>query len=1454
MAGEKSTSSWIRQQSNAFRSFLGSESEAPHSLNVLLERCGLTYLGCSCTKEAFWGTFDTHPSRVVVLYLDVGEDGEAEVLVPAPDDTGLFCIDGQRYFAPVQRLVGDKESGESGHKKTVEYRRIDHVLWDVWTRRLQKGLGAPWLLDTGDILDWPGLCSKLVEAGPNASTSPGRRVWDMLPSDVKQEVSVVAKGRMEEALKPRVLDALNGVLDARELYEEGSFQGVALPQDAERLLKRDRESLWLTQVRRLNRRLLEATYPELIAKSRPKSQTYQEHLESWTGEGKPRESLRCLRRLFADVFARPSRSSECLLSPLDGNAWAAVAAVTQVKTLSVTKADGEEEWEPGGTNYTGLRATTMFGAEVRQPEPGLDPFHTPESENIGLIRHLGYGVRVSDDRTLESEDDGPSMGVLSRCIPYLCHDDPRRVLMGCNFLAQAQAVEGAERPHVRTKFEAELLGALPDESQPPPMGRNLRVGFMFWQGLNYEDAIVVSKSAALKLAMREIRTVSVPIPSFVTFDDRDDGEFEKGLRRPETLVREGDLLAKVVYSPMRLGLRLKGLPDEVKRDIEPFTHSIPYADYNLRSPCTGKIINRAETYLVEAGAPSAPRYRARVDFTIEIERPLQVGDKLANRHGNKGVVSAIVPDDQMPTTDGEPLEVLFNPIGVINRGNYGQLVEAIASTRDGAPSKRIVPELDAWQMNGELVYSEAKIPGAPDRCIQAVTGFNYILRLPHHAADKIHACGDGPYSRVTGQPPRGIAQKYGEMEMWALQAHGATHILEELCQERSRKKARGPQQAIIDWLAALGCVTSEADGEITLGMADLDEKPKGGIDLFDVEVDCAADPACEASKKSTKAQHLLPQVTAKRRLSSEPFFRLSGSSGVHIDFYHKKHRNELGLPYRYLPVLPPCYRLSPTGRGDHPLTKAYEEVVKLLWRWRCYRDSDPSALATEDDVDEGDGSSRRPNPEDIDRAVKRVAELLLDASDGKHGAIRRIGLCRRLTFSSRLVIVPDPCLPPDTVSVPWDVARVLFRRWLEKPIEKGRYGEDILNCAQDKIEQKQWQALESAANNALKNEWVLVNRNPSLHRYSILAFHPRVHFDGQVLKIPPLVTGPFGADFDGDQMTVVPLFTMAAKDEAKGLSICQHLWSCADGSLIPAPSKDFLLGLWLAMNDDTSLAELKTHLGECSLPTIERSDDGAVQAVSDCLRSVVGAKGDVGRALHELMKASMRALEEVECHSAYGSVNAMKAFYAHQIESGAAKDKVEEDCTIVNGICAGQLGDLARERIDIMIKAKVAIGDFGGFLRRLYYRFRSDAGQGAAFTGDMQNALVSAQSITERATQRALSPKSGSAPLEFGEFCRAVEACIASDGKLDDLDEFTQLCKMLGFGECDMRRHLNNLRQALLPEVEESSLVSLLYQPRNGLEKVLGDLFKTPRDGETRSDGKELRVTDGDPRVALFLM
>ena len=346
------------------------------------------------------------------------------------------------------------------------------------------------------------------------------------------------------------------------------------------------------------------------------------------------------------------------------------------------------------------------------------------------------------------------------------------------------------------------------------LGKNLLIGFMTWEGYNYEDAIILNE----RLIMEDVLT-SIHIeeyeseardtklgPEEITRDIPNVGEDalkdldEEGIIRIGAEVNASDILVGKVTPKGETELTaeerlLRAIFGEKAREVRDTSLRVPHGE-------TGIVVD-VKIFSRENGDELPPGVNKLVRCYIATKRKINVGDKMAGRHGNKGVISRILPEEDMPFMEnGQSLQVMLNPLGVPSRMNVGQVLEVhlgLAAKRkdwyiatpvfDGAGEKDIIQLLDdvGIDKSGKLTLRDGRTGETFDNPV--TVGYMYMLKLHHLVDDKIHARSTGPYSLVTQQPLGGKAQfggqRFGEMEVWALEAYGAAYTLQEILTVKS---------------------------------------------------------------------------------------------------------------------------------------------------------------------------------------------------------------------------------------------------------------------------------------------------------------------------------------------------------------------------------------------------------------------------------------------------------------------------------------------------------------------------------------------------------------------------------------------------------------------------------------------------------------------------------------------
>jgi len=346
------------------------------------------------------------------------------------------------------------------------------------------------------------------------------------------------------------------------------------------------------------------------------------------------------------------------------------------------------------------------------------------------------------------------------------------------------------------------------------LGKNLLIGFMTWEGYNYEDAIVLNEKLLMndvltslhiveyeaeardtKLGAEEI-TRDIPNVGDDALKDLD----EEGIVRVGAEVGATDILVGKVTPKGENDLSaeerlLRAIFGEKAREVRDTSLRVPHGE-------TGIVVD-VKIFMRENGDELPPGVNKLVRCYIATKRKINVGDKMAGRHGNKGVISRILPEEDMPFLEnGTPLQVMLNPLGVPSRMNVGQVLEVhlgLAAKKKGwyiaTPVFDGATEKDIRELLVDCHYSETgKLRLRDGRSGEyfdnpVTVGYMYMLKLHHLVDDKIHARSTGPYSLVTQQPLGGKAQfggqRFGEMEVWALEAYGAAYTLQEILTVKS---------------------------------------------------------------------------------------------------------------------------------------------------------------------------------------------------------------------------------------------------------------------------------------------------------------------------------------------------------------------------------------------------------------------------------------------------------------------------------------------------------------------------------------------------------------------------------------------------------------------------------------------------------------------------------------------
>lgn len=341
------------------------------------------------------------------------------------------------------------------------------------------------------------------------------------------------------------------------------------------------------------------------------------------------------------------------------------------------------------------------------------------------------------------------------------------------------------------------------------LGQNVLVAYMVWDGFNYEDAVIISDRIVKNdrytsihiedyvIDVRETKLGSEMVTSDIpnVSEEKLKNLDSEGIVRIGAEVKSGDILVGKITPKGETELSaeerlLRAIFGEKARDVRDSSLYLEHGEH-------GKVID-VQVFSAENGDKLEPGVIKQVRVRVADMRKVQVGDKMSGRHGNKGVISRVVPAEDMPfLEDGTPVDIILSPLGVVSRMNLGQLLEnhlglaanalgykVATPSFDGVSEEKIKEELTKAGFNPD---AQSKLydgrTGEPfDK--KVTVGYSYMLKLNHMVEDKIHQRSIGPYSLITQQPLGGRAQsggqRFGEMEVWAIEAYGASHILQEI--------------------------------------------------------------------------------------------------------------------------------------------------------------------------------------------------------------------------------------------------------------------------------------------------------------------------------------------------------------------------------------------------------------------------------------------------------------------------------------------------------------------------------------------------------------------------------------------------------------------------------------------------------------------------------------------------
>jgi RNA polymerase Rpb2, domain 6/RNA polymerase Rpb1, domain 2/RNA polymerase Rpb1, domain 5/RNA polymerase Rpb2, domain 3 len=713
----------------------------------------------------------------------------------------------------------------------------------------------------------------------------------------------------------------------------------------------------------------------------------------------------------------------------------------------------------------------------------LCPLDTPESSSCGLVRVLVPGWQPGRDGRFHDDVRGPQpLGASASLMPFLLHNDAVRGVIGSKNLRQQLPAAASEHP---------IVGEEVATDSPRLEGLNCLAVLTCLSGWNIEDAIVCSASLAKRFSAVRRERLRFELPSDST---------------------AGVLPVELVGRSVQAG-------DRLNRPIHGETSAIRVSQSG--------VIADASIEVTEDG-------RRWLAVDLDVVRPLQVGDKLTGRHGNKGIVGAIVPDEDMPFVHlpdgGAHADVVLNPLGLLRRASIGALLEIhwglVARSTGGTIEAGALSLSDPASLRAAL-----SAVGAPTGKVtvthaatglddQLVAGVTYLVRLDHLAAVKLQARRHAPRNNRTGQPARtrphrdgeklGRAQRLGEMELWALQAWGAHELLHDSLRDRRDEQGvwAASLQVVLELLQAAGLPTGmDTDSGVTTFAAPAvaNDLPVW-VDSTDPWRGSSAAPINGWSRIDLGEELLHPwfaplvrgvvsemegetQLAPGRTSDSQAIAMLRSIVEDPATGQNKGARATRCLQYviTSVPVLPPHWLMPTVGASGSVIQS------DLTQRYRALR----RAVAGPTKVQRSVHSAVR-NLLGTPRSGRGIAGLL----ESKQGLLRHQLLGTSVNSSARGVITPNPGLPVDEIGVP---ARV----W------------DELRLGTDPDEPT--------------GPVLVVNRPPTLQRHGLVALRGRRIDDATSFQLHPALLGPLAGDFDGDEVTVHYPVTRVAREEAWAL-------------------------------------------------------------------------------------------------------------------------------------------------------------------------------------------------------------------------------------------------------------------------------------------------------------------------------
>jgi len=971
----------------------------------------------------------------------------------------------------------------------------------------------------------------------------------------------------------------------------------------------------------------------------------------------------------------------------------------------------------------------------------VDLLETPESDKIGLtltlvesndleydfdnLRIVNKKVDYSKLPNL-SKDSTDFLSISTKQIPFILHSDGARMLMGSKNLKQTIKVVGGEEPIIRTGFERENVGV------------NALVAYGLFKGFNFEDGIVVSRSFAekMKVVVRESEKFTVPVCNAKSpYVNGDKWIYEASKNEKVTVKWSAKKNESVAYG----------------RPLFEVSKGKSKLVYNYEGRYSAKIVHIPDKppfpYLPFGSKEREKEYF--VDFYIEyeVEKPLELGDKLMGRHGNKGTVALILPDEEMPKAliNGElkTIDVILSPLGVVSRMNLGQLYEthiSIAKEFGNFNISDVISPLEnAYQYKDELLkalksigsddYGRFKVLYGNNEWWLTV-GYQYLVRLDHCVRDKIHVVSIADESEITGQPKKGRSrnggQRFGELEFWSLYSYGNKKLAKlfaakNLSVDSAKRKKLDiyPDDRLNDIFSYALKLKFGRPGYMVSKLELVEDSEE-----YDKYIKDYVEMALYRSNED-----YYRYLSAKIKIEKQGLNDLYERFANEIETVFKETSNQEDITLEQLKVyaekvadilekypeiadiLEPSWRKKLQKGGEKAkdsklydgiaITKELNEIFNMKTEQKVEKHLKILRLILRNLLE-----LRKDNSKLFKKAYSDTAEFLMK----KEGYIRNVVIARRLHYSGRTVISPMPLarldeyneeLDIDTVVIPVDFGIEWYRKVLK----------ENFNISNDKIisalrgDENDRKELARLLNKYVKQEdvYVLLNRQPSIHRHSIQGFKP-IFWHNYTIGLPINVCEGFNADFDGDTMAVYLPFeqTEEIKEEIRKMLPSRNPFKLGNGELIYSVDQDMVYGYYILTGKDKKAlkSEIAKKIRELAL---KNDYDGISKYIKDTiLLNYLNKATEVNLTLSvfEIVenKESMQKIRESKCRGNEKQYNQLNI--SIETEGGYKIPKGFVHGVDVKDYFNVEHGIVKRARRTLMDK-KLRVAEAGYFTRKL---------------------------------------------------------------------------------------------------------------------------------------------------------